>query len=255
MAASDQMTPLLDIAALSKRFGGIVAVDDVALELWPGELHALIGPNGAGKTTLVQLLSGALPADSGTIAFDGERITHLPMHRRVRRGLARSYQASSVFPHFTVLENVALAVQANEDASLGLWRPVAAQVALFQAAHRRLEAIGLAARVDVLAADLSHGERRLLELGLAMATGARLLLLDEPMAGLGPDESQRIVALLAGLKGRLTILLVEHDMDAVFKLADRISTLVQGRIIATGVPEEIRRDPEVRRAYLGETAS
>jgi len=246
------MTPALRVAGMSKRFGGVVALDDVALALEPGELHALIGPNGAGKTTFVQLLSGAEQPDAGMIELDGRAVTRLPMHRRVRRGLARSYQTSSVFANFTVLENVALAVQAADAAPLGFWKPVACQEALFQAARDRLNEIGLAERADIVVAGLAHGERRLLELGMAMATGARILLLDEPMAGLGPEESARVVALLAGLKRRLTILLVEHDMDAVFALADRISTLVQGRIIATGLPDEIRRDPEVRRAYLGE---
>lgn len=230
------MTPApklaMSITGLQKRFGGVLAVDDVSLDLAEGELHALIGPNGAGKTTLIHMLAGALMPSAGTIRLDAHDITALPMHRRVRLGIARSYQITSVFPNFTVRENLALAVQ-----GAGGTDPLAI--------------IGLASRADVLARELAHGERRQLELGLALATGARILLLDEPMAGMGPEESARILDLLASLKGRRTILLVEHDMDAVFRLADRITTLVYGKVIATGGPEEIRRHPEVRRAYLG----
>jgi len=232
--------PVLRVAGLQKRFGGVLAVDGVSLDLAEGELHALIGPNGAGKTTLVQLLSGALQPSAGTIALDGRDITGLSMHRRVRLGLARSYQITSVFPNFTVLENLALSLR-------GAGRPDDRE-----RAYVELDAIGLAHRGDQLAGVLAHGERRQLELGLALATGARILLLDEPMAGMGPDEAERILGLIEALKGRRTILLVEHDMDAVFRLADRISTLVYGRLIASGAPDEIRHHPEVRRAYLGE---
>ncbi|MBL6617472.1 MAG: ABC transporter ATP-binding protein [Reyranella sp.] len=231
---------MLSVTGLQKHFGGLLAVDDVGLELADGELHAVIGPNGAGKTTLIHLLSGALRPDAGAIVLEGHDITGLAMHRRVRLGLARSYQITSVFPNFTVLENVALAVQGatgRDDRGR---------------ARAELDIVGLSARADDLAGELAHGERRRLELGLALATGARLLLLDEPMAGMGPEEAARIVDLLSALKRRRTILLVEHDMDAVFRLADRITTLVYGRVIASGVPEEIRRHPEVRRAYLGE---
>jgi branched-chain amino acid transport system ATP-binding protein len=232
--------PVLRVAGLQKRFGGVLAVDEVSLDLAEGELHALIGPNGAGKTTLVHLLSGALKPSAGTIALDGRDITRLSMHRRVRLGLARSYQITSVFPNFTVLENLALALR-------GACHPDDRERARVE-----LDAIGLGHRGDQLAGALAHGERRQLELGLALATGARILLLDEPMAGMGPDEAERIVGLIEALKGRRTILLVEHDMDAVFRLADRISTLAYGRLIASGAPDEIRRHPEVRRAYLGE---
>lgn len=231
---------MLRVSGLQKHFGGVLALDDVGLELAEGELHAVIGPNGAGKTTLIHLLSGALPADAGAIVFDGRDITGLTMHRRVRMGLARSYQITSVFPNFTVLENFALAVQAATDRD-GRAR-----------ARAELDAVGLSERADDLAGALAHGERRRLELGLALATGARVLLLDEPMAGMGPQEASRIVDLLSALKRKRTILLVEHDMDAVFRLADRITTLVYGRVIASGAPDEIRRHPEVRRAYLGE---
>ena len=231
---------VLRVSGLQRRFGGVMAVDDVSLDLAEGELHAVIGPNGAGKTTLIQLLSGALKPSAGSIALDGRDITSLPMHRRVRLGLARSYQITSLFPNFTVRENVALALQ-------GAGRPDGQDHA-----RAELDAVGLGSHADRLAGELAHGERRQLELGLALATGARILLLDEPMAGMGPEEAARIVGLIETLKGRRTILLVEHDMDAVFRLADRISTLVYGRVIASGSPDDIRRHPEVRRAYLGE---
>jgi branched-chain amino acid transport system ATP-binding protein len=232
--------PALRANRLHKRFGGVVAVDDIDLELVEGELHAVIGPNGAGKTTLIHLLSGALRPSAGTIVLDGNDITSLAMHRRVRLGLARSYQITSVFPNFTVLENLTLALRARGGPHDR------------KRARDELGAVGLGPRGDQLAGALAHGERRQLELGLALATGARILLLDEPMAGLGPEETARILGLIEALKRRRTILLVEHDMDAVFRLADRITTLVYGRVIASGPPDEIRRDPEVRRAYLGE---
>jgi branched-chain amino acid transport system ATP-binding protein len=232
----------LNVNGLQMRFGGVLAVDDVSLQLAEGELHALIGPNGAGKTTLIHLLSGALKPSAGAIVLDGRDITRLSVHRRVRLGLARSYQITSVFPNFTVLENLALAVQG------------AGQSHDRARAQAELEAIGLGQRGDELAGSLAHGERRQLELGLALATGARILLLDEPMAGMGPEEAARIVRLIEKLKRTRTVLLVEHDMDAVFRLADRITTLVYGRVIASGTPDEIRRHPEVRRAYLGEAA-
>jgi branched-chain amino acid transport system ATP-binding protein len=233
------VTALLRVSGLQKRFGGLLAVDGVSLTVEEGELHAVIGPNGAGKTTLIHLLSGALKPSAGTIALDGRDITGLAMHRRVRLGLARSYQVTSIFPNFTALENLALAVEAaGADGR--------------DAARAGLEAVGLGDRADRLAGTLAHGERRQLELGLALATGAKILLLDEPMAGMGPEETTRILGLLDTLKRRRTILLVEHDMAAVFRLADRISTLVYGRVIASGTPDEIRRHPEVRRAYLGE---
>jgi branched-chain amino acid transport system ATP-binding protein len=238
--------PALRVSGLHRRFGGLLAVDDVSLDLDEGELHALIGPNGAGKTTLIQLLSGALRPGAGTIRLNGRDITMLSMHRRARLGLVRSYQVTSVFPRFTVLENLALAVQGTRRARGDRHDR--------ERARAELDAVGLAARGDELAGNLAHGERRLLELGLALATGAQVLLLDEPMAGLAADEMGRIVSLIEGLKRRRTVLLVEHDMDAVFRLADRITTLVQGRVVASGAPEEIRRHPAVRRAYLGDTA-
>ena len=236
--------PVLRVTAMRRRFGGVLAVDDVSLDLAEGELHAVIGPNGAGKTTLIHLLSGALRPSAGTIVLDGRDITGLAMHRRVRLGLARSYQITSLFPNFTVLENLALALQGTGQGRGGPDDR--------DRARAELDAVGLGNRADQLAGALAHGERRQLELGLALATGARILLLDEPMAGMGPEEAARITSLIESLKRRRTILLVEHDMEAVFRLADRISTLVYGRLIASGAPDEIRRHPEVRRAYLGE---
>lgn len=246
--------PLLEITGLVKRYGGLIATNDVALAVAPGEVHALIGPNGAGKTTLIHLISGWLPADTGSIRLDGTDIAGLSMHERVLSGLARSYQITNVFRNLTARDNVALAVQARSGTSFSFFRPVISERALFEEAESLLEDVGLAARASVAAQDLSHGEQRQLEVALALATRPRLLLLDEPMAGMGPEELQRMVQLLLKLKSKVTLLLVEHDMDAVFRLADRISVLVYGRIIVTGTPDEIRRDPEVRKAYLGEEA-
>jgi branched-chain amino acid transport system ATP-binding protein len=242
----------LAIDGLAKRFGGVVAVDGVSLTVERRGLHALIGPNGAGKTTIIHQLSGALAPDAGRIVFEGRDVTRVRLHERVALGLARSYQITSIFRAFTVLDNVALAVQARSGSSLSFWRPLAAEPALFEEARAVLERVGLSARADVPAGALAHGEQRQLEVGLALATNARLLLLDEPMAGMGPEESERMIALIGGLRGSLTVLLVEHDMDAVFRLADRISVLVSGRVIASGPPAEIRANEEVRRAYLGE---
>ncbi len=247
--------PLLAIEGLVKRYGGLAATDHVALAIAPGEIHALIGPNGAGKTTLVHLISGALEADAGAIRFEGHDITRLSMHERVRKGLARSYQLTSIFPRLTVLENMALAVQAGAGSSMRFWTPVRAERALFDAAQASLDRVGLGARADAVAGSLAHGEQRQLEMGLALATTPRLLLLDEPMAGMGPDESARMVELIAALRQHATLLLIEHDMDAVFKLADRISVLVSGRVIASGTPDAIRNNAEVRRAYLGDEVS
>jgi len=246
---------LLCVEQLFKHFGGVIATDHVDLSVLPGEIHALIGPNGAGKTTLIHQLSGALRADSGRIFFDGRDITRASLHQRVHLGVARSYQITSIFRGSSVVHNLALAVLARTGSSLGFWRPLAREGALFEEARGLARQVGLGARADVVAGLLAHGEQRQLEVGLALATRARLLLLDEPMAGLGPEESQRIVALLAGLKGTVTLLLVEHDMDAVFRLADRISVLDSGRIIATGAPEAIRTNAEVKRAYLGEESA
>jgi branched-chain amino acid transport system ATP-binding protein len=236
-----------------KRFGGLIATDSVSMEIRSGEVHALIGPNGAGKTTLVGQLTGGIASDEGRIFFEGRDITGLPAHGRAHLGLARSFQISSIFLDMTALDNVALSVQVHQGHSFRLWRDARADESLRMPARATLQQLGLAARCDVIAAELSHGEQRQLEIAMALASAPKMLLLDEPMAGMGPDESQRVVELLRRLKGKLTILLVEHDMDAVFALADRITVMVYGRVIATGSPAEIRADAEVRRAYLGDS--
>jgi branched-chain amino acid transport system ATP-binding protein len=243
---------LLEVRALQKRFGGVVATDGVTLDVRRGELHALIGPNGAGKTTLIHQLSGFLAPDAGEILFDGANVVGRSFHDRVHLGLARSYQITSIFKAFTVLDNVALAVQARSGSSFSFWKPLAAERALFDEARALLDQVGLGARAEALAGNLAHGEQRQLEVGLALATQPKLLLLDEPMAGMGPDESERMIELVQELKKSIALLLIEHDMDAVFRLADRISVLVNGRVIATGAPAEIRENAEVKRAYLGE---
>jgi branched-chain amino acid transport system ATP-binding protein len=243
---------VLQLDGISKRFGGVVATDGVTLGIEAGEVHALIGPNGAGKTTLIGQISGNIATDAGSIRFLGEDITRLAQHQRVARGLARSYQITSIFKRFSVLDNLALAVQARSGSSFSFWRPVASEAALFDEARGIAKEVGLDKRENDLAGSLAHGEQRALEVGLALATRPRLVLLDEPMAGMGPEESQRIITLIARIRAQVTVLLVEHDMDAVFRLADRITVLVNGRVIASGRPDEIRTHPEVKRAYLGD---
>ena len=243
---------LLRIEALSKRFGGVLASDAISLEVPAGELHAIIGPNGAGKTTLIGQLAGEIAPDGGRIEFAKADITRLPAWRRSRLGLARSFQITSLFPDFSALDNVALAVQAHAGHSFRFWRDARSEPGLREPARAALARLAIAERADMLVSRLSHGEQRQLELAVALATRPRMLLLDEPMAGMGPDESARMVATLRELKGELTILLIEHDMEAVFALADRITVLVYGRIIASGAPEAIRADEKVREAYLGE---
>jgi branched-chain amino acid transport system ATP-binding protein len=243
---------LLQVRQLRKAFGALIATDAVDFDVREGETHAVIGPNGAGKTTFIKQLSGELRPDAGRISFAGEDITALPAQRRTRKGLARSFQITSIYRDFSALDNVALAVQAQAGHSFRFWRAAREDRSLTEPAVRILERIGLVERKDILAANLSHGEQRQLEIAMALATQPRLLLLDEPVAGMGTDESLRMIELLATLKGEKTIVLVEHDMDAVFSLADRISVLVYGRIIATGTPSEIRANAEVRSAYLGE---
>ena len=245
-------TPLLQLESLVKRFGGLTATDHASLSVMTGEVHALIGPNGAGKTTLIHQISGAMASDEGTLRFNGVDITHMPMHERVLAGLARSYQITSIFRRLSVLDNVALAVQARQGSSMRFWQRARDERQRYDEAAAVCERVGLGARIHTLAGSLAHGEQRQLEVGLALATRPKLLLLDEPMAGMGPDESERMVQLLQSLRGEATILLVEHDMGAVFRLADRISTLVFGKVIASGTPDEIRNHPEVRRAYLGD---
>jgi len=244
--------PLLHVTNLVKRFEGVVATDDLTLNIATGELHAVIGPNGAGKTTLIGQLGGQVIPDSGRIHFAGDDITAVPIHRRSQLGLARTFQISSLFLDLSVLDNVALAVQARASHSFYFWRDARKEPQLRQPAQTALARVGLAHRANLPAAALSHGEHRLLELAMALAGQPRMLLLDEPMAGLGPEESANMVDTLRGLKRDLTILLVEHDMEAVFALADRITVLVYGRAIASGTPDTVRTNEEVRRAYLGE---
>jgi branched-chain amino acid transport system ATP-binding protein len=244
--------PLLQVSGLVKRFGGLLATDHVSLNLVRGEIHALIGPNGAGKTTLISQLAGALNCDAGSILFQGQEVSRMAIHTRVGQGLARSFQITSLFPKLSVQDHFVLAVQACSGSSFSFWRARAAEQSLVGEAVVLAERVGLQDKISVPAERLSHGEQRQLEVGLALATRPKLLLLDEPMAGTGPQESQRLIQLIASLRPTVSVLLVEHDMDAVFQLANRISVLVSGAIIATGTPDSIRNDPEVRRAYLGD---
>ncbi|MBB6468175.1 branched-chain amino acid transport system ATP-binding protein [Aminobacter lissarensis] len=246
--------PVLEIRDLRKTFGALKATDGVSLDLRPGEIHALIGPNGAGKSTLIHQISGSFRPDSGTIRFLGQDMAGLDMAARARLGLGRSFQISSLAQEFSALRNVMLAVQARQGTSFRFFRPVMGDKSLTEPAMAMLERVGLAGRAYVAAAELSHGERRQLEIAIALALGSRAFLFDEPMAGMGPEGSKALTKFLDGLRHEAPILLVEHDMDAVFALADRISVLVYGRVIATGTVDQIRNDPEVRRAYLGETA-
>jgi len=246
---------VLELRNVTKRFGGVTVTDAVSLDVKRGEVHALIGPNGAGKTTLISQIAGDIACDSGAIAFEGTEVTLAPQHERVRAGLARSYQITSIFKRLTVLDNLALAVQARSGSSFSFWRPVAGEAALAEQARGIAAEIGLSARASAVAGTLAHGEQRALEVGLALATRPRLVLLDEPTAGMGPEESQTMISLIERIRAQVAVLLVEHDMDAVFRLADRISVLVSGRLIATGAPEAIRAHAEVRKAYLGESAA
>jgi branched-chain amino acid transport system ATP-binding protein len=244
--------PILAVGGLSKAFGALRATDGVSLEVHAHSIHAQIGPNGAGKTTLLAQIAGEIAPDAGTIRFLGHNIAALSVAQRARMGLARTFQISSLAPDFSALRNVMLAVQAGHGTSLRLWTPVRADRRLVEPAMAFLERVGLAGRAQERVAALSHGERRQVELAVALAMRPKLLLLDEPMAGLGAEESRRMTALLAGLRAETAMLLIEHDMDAVFALADQISVLVNGRVIATGTPDEIRASAEVRQAYLGE---
>jgi branched-chain amino acid transport system ATP-binding protein len=244
--------PLLRVQNLVRRFGGIVATDHVSLEIPRGELHAIIGPNGAGKTTLIAQLTGHLTPHAGSVFMGGRDITRLPAYRRCGLGLARSFQITSLLSDFTAADNVALAAQARSGHSFRFFGNARRESGLRNAALAALQRVGLGERADVLVAKLSHGEQRELELAVALATRPQLLLLDEPMAGLGVTESARMVKLLGELRKEVTIILVEHDMEAVFALADRISVLVYGRVIASGAPAVIRQNEEVKRAYLGD---
>ena len=249
------MTEVLKVSSLVKRFGGLTATDNLSLDLRQGEIHAVIGPNGAGKTTMIGQLIGELRPDAGTIHFMGQDITAMPVHQRAASGIARSFQITSIFQTFTALDNVALAVQAHDGHSFRFWAEARKDKSLRDPAMQALEQVGLAHRADITASALSHGEHRQLEIAMALATRPKLLLLDEPMAGMGPEDSARMVQMLRGIKGSVTILLIEHDMDAVFALADRITVLVYGHAIATGLPDEIRRNAQVRQAYLGDEAA
>lgn len=244
--------PVLALIGLNKAFGALKVTEAVSLSVQPGELHALIGPNGAGKTTLVHQISGVLRPDSGQIRFRGNDITALPSEKRARAGLARTFQITSTIPSLSVLENVALGVQARARNPLSLFRHAASDAALNEPAWAAIEAVGLTERAHVLAGRLSHGEKRALEIAMALTLEPTVILLDEPLAGVGREEGERLIALLNSLKGRYSMLLVEHDMEAVFALADTVSVLVYGRVIASGDPATVRADPAVREAYLGE---
>jgi branched-chain amino acid transport system ATP-binding protein len=243
---------LMETKNLVKIFGALKASDGLSFEIMPNEIHAMIGPNGAGKTTAIRQFSGEMKPDAGTILFDGHDITRLPMHKRSHLGLARSFQITSIFLNFSAEDNVAMAIQAHDGHSFRFWKSARKDSSLRGPAGKVLETVGLSHQADTIAANLSHGEQRQLELAMALATQPSLLLLDEPMAGMGLEDSKEMIALLKSLKGDVTILMVEHDMDAVFTLADRITVLVYGKVIATDTPEMIQADPEVKAAYLGE---
>jgi len=243
---------LLTVDSLVKRFGAVIASDQLSLEVAQGELHALIGPNGAGKTTAINQLCGEILPDSGTIRFEGRDITRMPVHRRARLGLGRSYQITSVFEHLTVRENFSLAIQAHSGHSFRFWKKAVDDPVLGPAILPAMTRMGLEARANIPASHLSHGEKRQLEVGMALAGHPKLLLLDEPYAGMGPGGAVELTKLIRRLKSEVTILLVEHDMNAVFALADRITVLVYGQAIASGTPEDIRNDHLVRQAYLGD---
>jgi branched-chain amino acid transport system ATP-binding protein len=247
--------PALRLEGLRKAYGALVVTDDLDLAIAPGELHAVIGPNGAGKTSLIHQISGLVPSDGGRIVLHGRDVTRAPAHERARAGLARTFQITSILPGFSALENVAIAVQARSGSSFRFLGDASAEPALNEPALACLDLVGLTSRADVPARRLAHGEKRQLEIAIALATEPKLLLLDEPLAGTGHEEGARVVETLKRLKGRYTIVLVEHDMEAVFALADRITVLVYGRVIATGTPEAVRANPEVRSAYLGEEAA
>ena len=243
--------PKLEIRHLHKSFGALAATQDVNITVQAGELHALIGPNGAGKTTLISQISGELMPDSGHILLDGHDITRLPAFKRASVGLARSFQISQLYNDFTVEDNVAMAVQAQSSKRFSLWSAARKDPSLREPAREALERVGLADRANLRVSELAHGQKRQLELAIALSLNASVLLLDEPMAGLGAEESQRMKDILLELKGRYAILLVEHDMDIVFALADRITVLVYGKPIFTGTPDEVRGNSDVRDAYLG----
>ena len=249
---ADPIRPLLEVQGLVKSFGALRASDGISLDVLPGEIHALIGPNGAGKTTAINQLSGEMKSDDGRVIFDGRDITTLPVEKRARLGLARSYQITSIFPNFTVLDNVAMAVQSTQGHNFRFWQAAKTDLRRTEPAIDILTRVGLSDLTLTIAGELAHGQQRQLELAMALATHPKMLLLDEPMAGMGPEESRRMTDILLPLKGQLSILLVEHDMDVVFALADRITVLVLGKPIATDTPDNIRKNQQVRAAYLGD---
>ena len=242
---------LFQVQGLVKRFGGLLATDHVSLSVEQGEIHALIGPNGAGKTTLVNQISGLLAPDAGRIMLGGQDLTHLPMHRRVALGLSRCFQVTRIFPHQSVRDNMVLAVQAHSGSSFRFLQPRASAHGLYERAEQLAERVGLQHQLHGLAGALPHGAQRTLDVALALAAKPKLLLLDEPMAGMGPDESLQMVELIDTLRRDMAVLLIEHDMDAVFRLADRISVLVYGRVLTSGTPDAIRNNAEVQAVYLG----
>ena len=244
-------TVLLDVRRLNKRFGGVVATDQVDLQIAQGEIHALIGPNGAGKTTLVAQLAGQVPSDSGSVHFDGTDITHMATHLRAHRGLVRSFQITRLFKSMSVLDNVALAIQASLGQVFSAWRPVKQDVESHDRAMAILERLGLADKHHWRIEQLSHGEQRALEVGVALAGKPKLVLLDEPLAGMGLQESEAMTQLIDSLRRDFSVLLIEHDVEAVFRLADTVSVLVSGRIVASGKPADVRANPAVTAAYLG----
>ena len=243
---------MLRVASLFKSYGALLATDNLSFQVKKGDIHAIIGPNGAGKTTLIGQLTGEIESDSGSILFDGKNISGVPVHLRSAHGLARSFQITNIFHDLTTWDNVALAVQAHAGHSFHFWKNASKERELRQPALEFLGIVGLEKRAGFIAGLLSHGEHRQLEIAMALATNPKMLLLDEPMAGMGPKESLAMVDILIKLKHKLTILLIEHDMDVVFTLADRITVLVNGRGIATDTPDAIRKNPEVIAAYLGE---
>ncbi len=245
---------ILQVKSLHKRYGAVQATCDLSLDVRQGEVHALIGPNGAGKTTLMRQLSGQVMPDGGEIIFQGRDITRLPVHRRAHLGLGRSFQITQVFDHLTVEDNLALAVQARRGHSFRFWQNVRRDARLLEPTRAALARCGLTERAQESAGSLSHGEKRQLDMGMALAGDPDLLLMDEPMAGMGPGGAVKMIELIQSLKGHVSLLLVEHDMDAVFSLADRITVLVYGQAIATGTPDAIRCDRAVQQAYLGEEA-
>jgi len=244
--------PVLEVIELTKSFGAVAASDGLTFSVKRGEIHALIGPNGAGKSTAIGQLSGEISPDSGRVRFDGQDVTHMPTYRRAQLGLQRSYQITSLFPDFSAEDNVAMAIQAQQGHSFQFWARARRDPTLRQPARLALKRVGMEDKAHLKAADLAHGEQRQLELAMALAAGPTMLLLDEPMAGMGQSESLAMMEILRPLKGEVGILLVEHDMDVVFALADVVSVLVKGAVLMTGTPEEVRNNAEVRRAYLGD---